>query len=341
MAGFFQTFWTWLNGELAGYIGSSTARVAAALEPAAIALGTVYVMVWGYLMLTGRIEEPFAAGLKRIVTLAVVLGVGLHLWLYNTLLVDTFYRAPTELAAYVVGAPDPVRILDAVWSQGGEVASRLYDKSDVYWPDSVGFCIAAVMVWLLVGLLCLYTMFLLALSSVALSVLLALGPLFIVLLLFDATRRLFEAWIAQLANYALITILTVMVAALMLHLVASYARQTAALGAGIHAVDALDLLLVTVLVFLFMRQVMPVAAGLAGGVALGTFGLIGNTLGRGARTATFGVAKVVAPGAALVGGIALRSASAGSRRARALLGGQRPQPGASARGNFTTGDSWD
>ena len=30
--GFFQTFWTWLNGQLASYIGANTARVAAALE---------------------------------------------------------------------------------------------------------------------------------------------------------------------------------------------------------------------------------------------------------------------------------------------------------------------
>ena len=339
MSGFFQTFWTWLNGELASYIGSSTARVAAALEPAAIALGAVYVMVWGYLMLTGRIEEPFSEGLKRILTLAVVLGAGLHMWLYNTLLVDTFYRAPTELAAYVVGAPDPVKTLDTIWSRGGEVADRLYEKSSVYWWDSVGFCIVAVAVWTLVGLLCLYTMFLLALSSVALSVLLALGPLFIVLLLFGATRRLFEAWIAQLANYALITILTVMVAALMLHLVVSYARQTAALGSGIHAVDALDLLLVTVLVFLFMRQIMPIAAGLAGGVALGTFGLIGRTLGWGARTTTFGAAKVVAPGVAIVGGAAFRSVRAGSRRMLVLAGAGRAEQGDSAHADSPAGDS--
>ncbi len=73
---FFQTFWTWLNGELASYIGENTARVASILEPAVVTLGTVYVMIWGYLQLTGRIDEPFVAGVKRIVTLAVVFGVG-------------------------------------------------------------------------------------------------------------------------------------------------------------------------------------------------------------------------------------------------------------------------
>jgi type IV secretion system protein VirB6 len=121
-------------------------------------------------------------------------------------------------------------------------------------------------------------MFLLALSSIALSVLLALGPLFIAFLLFDGTRRFFEAWLGQLANYALITILTVMVSALLLQLVATYAQQTAARGTSITIDDALNMLLATVLVFLFLRQVMPIAAGLAGGVALNSMGAVGRAM---------------------------------------------------------------
>lgn len=272
---FFQTFWTWLNSELASYIGANTVRVAAILEPAVVTLGTVYVMIWGYLQLTGRIEEPFVAGLKRLVMLAVVFGVGLHLWLYNTLLVDTFYNAPTEFAAAIVGASDPVKTIDAIWKAGGAVADQLY-RDGSGWTAS--YWVAGVAVWLVIGLLCVYTMFLLALSSVALSVLLALGPFFVTFLLFDTTRRFFEAWLAQLANYALITILTVMVAALMLHLVQSYAQQTEGLGTALHTVDALNMLLATILVFLFMRQVMPIAAGLAGGVALNSLGAVSRTM---------------------------------------------------------------
>ena len=109
--GFFATFWSWLNGQLATYIGDNTARVAAALEPAVVTLATVYVMVWGYLQLTGRIEEPFVTGLRRILTLALVLGGALHLWLYNSLIVDTFYNAPAQLAAAIVGAAQPVTTL--------------------------------------------------------------------------------------------------------------------------------------------------------------------------------------------------------------------------------------
>lgn len=271
--GFFATFWSWLSGQLTSYIGNNTALAAAALEPAVVVLATLYVMVWGYLQMTGRIEEPFVVGLKRILVLAVVLGAALRLWLYNSVIVDTFYTAPAQLAAALVGSSDPVGTIDAIWRQGGAVAEQLWDKGGVLGSD-FGFYLAGAVVWLLIGMLCVYAMFLIALSSIAATVLLAIGPLFIVMLLFDATRRYFEAWIGQLANYALITILTVLVAALLLHVVESYAAQTAARGSALLTVDALDMVLMSTLVFLLMRQIMPIAAGLAGGVALGSFGLV-------------------------------------------------------------------
>ncbi len=148
------------------------------------------------------------------------------------------------------------------------------------------------------GTLCVYSMFLIALSSIACSVLLAIGPLFIVMLLFDATRRYFEAWIGQLANYALITILTVLIAALLLRVVSAYASQTAARGSALLTVDALDMVMMAVLVF--MRQVMPIAAGLAGGIALNSFGLVSRGISWAKRQAVSGavLAAAVAVGAA-------------------------------------------
>ncbi len=275
--GFFQTFWSWLNLQLATYIGDNTARVAAALEPAVLTFATIYIVMWGYLHLTGGIDQPFAVGLKRIVTLVVVLAVGLRLWLYNAVIVDTFYRAPSQLAAAVVGVSDPVTLIDSIWDQGGAVAGFLWNKGGVLGGD-FGFYVAGIAVWLLIGLLCVYTMFLIALSSIALAILLALGPLFIPTILFERTRRLFDAWLAQLATYGFITILTVLVAALLLQFVRSYADQTARRGPGIVTVDALNMVLASVLVFLLMRQVMPIAAGLGGGVALSSFGAVSRAV---------------------------------------------------------------
>jgi type IV secretion system protein VirB6 len=294
---FFENFWRWLDAQLAAYIGTQTATLAGVLEPAIVALGTLYVMVWGALHLSGRIEEPVVDGIKRILTLAIVLGVSVRLWLYNDVIVDTFWRAPSQLAAALVGAPLPMATLDEVWNQGGAVAGELWARGAVLTGD-LGFYAAGAFVWLLVGGLCVYALFLMALSQVALSILLALGPLFIALWFFEATRRFVELWFAQLANYALITVLTVLVAALILQIVRAYAVQTAALGAAILTVDALNLLLVTGLALLVLRQVMPMASGLARGVALSGFHVASQAMQRvwrgGSQAGSAAVGRAVA-----------------------------------------------
>jgi type IV secretion system protein VirB6 len=126
--GFFAEFNAWLNGLLAGYIADNTALIASAMEPVVVTLAVIYVMVWGYLQLTGQIEEPFIGGMKKIVTLAVVLGCALQLWLYNSLIVDTFFNAPSELAAVIIGAFDPVSIVDQIIFEGGDAANLLLQK---------------------------------------------------------------------------------------------------------------------------------------------------------------------------------------------------------------------
>src|SRR5258708_34052006 len=95
--GFFSEFPAWLNGLLSSYIGTNTARIASVLEPAVVTLGVLYVMIWGYLQLAGKVEEPFVFGLKRLFTLAVVLGVALPPSLYNRVVAATFFVPPSEL----------------------------------------------------------------------------------------------------------------------------------------------------------------------------------------------------------------------------------------------------
>jgi type IV secretion system protein VirB6 len=330
--GFFATFWSWLNSQLAAYIGDNTARLATVLEPAIVTLATIYVMAFGYLHLTGKVSEPIETGLKRLALIALVLGVGLRLWLYNSLIVDTFYNAPTQLAAAMVGANDPVGTIDAIWDSGGAVAGNLWAKGGLLSGD-VGFYLAGAVVWCLMGVLCVYAMFLIALSSIALAVLLALGPLFVVFLFFESTKRFFGAWISQLANYALITLLTVMIASLLLHVVQSYATQTAARGSAILTVDALNMVLIAVLVFLVLRQVMTIAAGIAGGASLNTFSAISRTAGWGSRTAQ----RLSEPIGALAAPYAMRNVAGALRGSGQIMGNAARNSGRYVSGRASAG----
>ncbi|MBS0422543.1 MAG: type IV secretion system protein [Proteobacteria bacterium] len=270
---FFTPFYNWLNGLLARYIQDNFAQIATAIQPALVTLGTLYVLIWGLLQIFGRIEEPMMEGLKRIAMLALILGVGLHMWLYGDVIVDTFFAAPAQLGRAIIGAYEPVGVAQTIMDQGSDTAELLLKKGGVL-DGNLAFYIAGVAVYVFVGVTAVYTTFLLALSRIALSVLLALGPLFIALLFFNTTRRFVEAWIAQLANFAFIAILAVLVAALMLVVIGTATTAATAKGGLIEIVDAVRVCLAAGLTLLVMRQVPSMAAGLASGIALSSFGVV-------------------------------------------------------------------
>jgi type IV secretion system protein VirB6 len=288
---FFAAFDTWLQAQLAGYIGERTAQLAALLEPFVAACAVLYVLVWGWLQLTGRIDQPVLEGAKRIVVLATVLGLSLGLWSYNELFVDTFIEGPRTIAGALAagGLASTVGIADTVLAEGITVGENLFKQAGVI-DGNFGYYVAAAIVYGVIVVTAGYAAFLDALARIALTVILALGPLFLAALLFDSTKRFFEAWVAQLANYGLVAILTGAVAGLLMQVVRTEATEMAAQGTGIEIAQIVPLVVACVLVLLVMRQVMPIAAGLASGVALASSGVISMalawTLGRTARFAT-------------------------------------------------------
>jgi type IV secretion system protein VirB6 len=267
--GFFAEFSVWLNSLLNTYVSEQTARVAAAIEPAMVVVTGVYVMTWGICQATGQIEEPLWEGVKRIARIALVFGIGLHLWLYQELIVDTFFNAPNSLAAVMIGAPDSVTIVDQVIFQGGDAAAALIQKGGLF-DNNFSYYIAGFVVYTLVGIASIYSIFLLSLAKVALSILLALGPLYIATLLFDGSRRYFQAWVGQLANFALIAVLVSLVVGLFMHLLTTVTAQAAGQGSAIGIAEGVRVCFASGLIFLILRQVMPMASGLASGVALST-----------------------------------------------------------------------
>lgn len=293
--GFFAEFNGWLEALLRAFISDNTAIIARILEPAIVTLGVFYVVIWGYLQLVGKIDEPFLIGVRRLLTLALILGVSLQAWLYHEVITDTFFRAPAALAAGMIAArapggpppvgpesvaPDTVAIIDEILFDGDEAASLLLTKAELF-NENVTFYFAAGAVYLAVGLTAIYTMFLLVLSKIALSVLIALGPIFVALLFFESTKRFFEAWVAQLSNYAFLAILGVVVAALMLQIISVAAEAAVAAGSGIEIAHALKVCIAAGLTFLIMLQVPAVAQGLASGVALSSLNALSRGVGLG------------------------------------------------------------
>jgi type IV secretion system protein VirB6 len=298
--GFFTNFWNFLQANVLNTVSSITSDIAASLQPAAVTFATMYVMSWGYLHLRGAIEEPIMDGAKRIIQLAAILGIALSLWEYNAVLVDFFVTAPTSLSSAILGGNQAINIIDTTWINGGKVAESLITQGGLL-NDKFDFYLAGFAVYLFVGLICVWMAYLYCLSLVAVGFLLALGPLFILGLMFETTKRFFESWIAQLSNYALIIVIASVAAKLLINVLASYAANAQALGAAITIAEGIQLCLASGFILLIMRQVPSIAASLASGVALSTFSTLSRLLkgaGGGAGRTLYQFGRGVADGRA-------------------------------------------
>ncbi len=279
--GFFTTFWNFLQGNVLNMVSAITSNISASLSPVAVTMATIYVMIWGYLHLRGAIEEPIMEGAKRILVLAVILGVVLSLWEYNAVFVDFFVTTPQALSGAILNGNNAIAIIDGVWVKGATVAESLINQGGLF-NNNFEFYLAGFAVYLFVGFICIWMAYLFCLSIVAVGILLALGPLFILGLMFEATKRFFEAWVAQLSNYALIIVIAAVAAKLLLNMLDSYATQAFALGAGITIAQSIQLCLACAFVLLIMKQVPNLAAGLASGVALSSYNALSKAINWGA-----------------------------------------------------------
>jgi type IV secretion system protein VirB6 len=181
-----------------------------AMFPTAVTiLLTIYVAVLGYRLLLGygapALSDLPVIGLK----IGTILALTLNWTVFQTLVLDVATKAPSEIASAIVGAQgSPVdRLQDAYdelhldqaafakLAQTDTLAAR-NDDADA----SLGLSHAAT------GLFAA-TAGLLSFAAVVSGVLIAIGPVFIALFLFETAGGLFAGWLRALAAAAFIPML--------------------------------------------------------------------------------------------------------------------------------------
>jgi type IV secretion system protein VirB6 len=115
-----------------------------------------------------------------------------------------------------------------------------------------------------------YGFFLIALSKVAMTLIIGLGPLFFIGLLFQPTAGFFSAWLRQLANYFLVPLLVVMVNLLVMKL---FSRAADAAVSVTEVAQIFPFLAMGFVTLLALASVLSIASGLAGGISLSSFGM--------------------------------------------------------------------
>ncbi len=286
---FYEDAFIHVSSTLETYVGDTAANVIDAITPMATNLLAIYVMLWGWSMMRGLISEPVTDGLARILTLTTIIAIALNIGRYNTYLADWLWKTPEALGKYIVqDASNAEPSNNMVFLDG--MMTKYYQLGSIFWesayanstlgfPD-MGFLFFAICLWGVGLVVTLYAAFLFFLAKIALAAILAFGPIFILITLFEPTKRFFQTWLSQALTFMFVIILCASVLELIFTLSNERADHilTATATGEPRLTDAILLLGLAGMGILVLAQVQVIASGLGGGVALSTLGAVNLAL---------------------------------------------------------------
>lgn len=277
-----------VDAVVATYISSTSQDIMTAFSSAATQLLVIYIMFWGWSMMRGVIQEPVMDAINRFVRLSIILGLSTSIGLYQSYIVDFLWNTPDALASVITGSPSNANngeFLDTLFAQQYDFGSQFIDKAHTaggLLPD-VALIISGWVVWIFSILIIGYAGFLLILSKFALAILLAVGPIFVLMVVFEPTKRFFEQWLGQCVNFIFLVVLTAAATKMLFGIVEAYMTAINNMngsGSDANYTQIFPLVFLCAVSILVLLQLPSIASSLGGGVSLSTMGFVNAALNK-------------------------------------------------------------
>ncbi|MBG0792484.1 type IV secretion system protein [Methylocystis sp. H62] len=249
----------------------------------------LYIVIYGIAVMRGAIQEPILDFAWRAIRIVTVILLATNAASYQQYVTALFFDSlPREISGAIAGGGLDMKSgqpFDQLLTKGISVAQKIYDQAGL--TDIVPALVAAILlVFTAVSGFLQFAIMLYA--KVGLALVLALGPIFIALMLFEATRTFGEAWTRQLANFVILHVLVVALIGLMLttvgHFVDKYGANATTGGQLI--VGAVAISAVLGLAAYIALQLPEIAGALAGGGASLAAHMLNRWMAAYATTAT-------------------------------------------------------
>ena len=213
-----------------------------ALLPALTILLTFYVAFFAIGLLTGRTRIGVGALTPRMLTLGLALTFATSWMAYQNVVWTLATGAPDQIASVLAGTHgsatrafavrlDRLFAIVADAAQQSSVPAAPTETGVTPAPAMAGGFTATTVLWLSAMMLLLGTVGVLVTAKIALAALLAIGPVFVVMALFPATRGLFEGWLKGVVMFALTPLMAVLIGGGMVAALEPVARSLAMDGA--------------------------------------------------------------------------------------------------------------
>lgn len=175
---------------------------------------TLYVAFFAISLMIGRSNLGVRALIPKMVTIGLVLTFATSFAAYQNFFWNIFIGGPDWLAGVMTGSQGSATKL---FAQKLDVAFFAVLEASIGQTNTDMFSPPGMM-WAGALMLLLGTVGVLVTARIGLALLLALGPIFVVLALFNGTRGLFTGWLKGLVMLALAPVLAVLGGSIMLEL---------------------------------------------------------------------------------------------------------------------------
>lgn len=188
-------------------------------------LFTFYVMLLGYQFLHHNHHFNLSTVTRHIVVMLCVYGLVMNWKLYHLFVYKIFTNEPGNVADILVNSAGKLQsggniaqALDGIYLTIINTAMEFLHQVN-FSPAGAVFILYAFLVFIIGTLMCVFALLLFIYAKMMMAIALALGPIFILLILWESTKGLFSAWLNILVTIALIPIVTSAILVLMLSVI--------------------------------------------------------------------------------------------------------------------------
>jgi len=233
---------------------------------------TLSFMCYGLLIIYQMVEQPIMDFLLRSVKVAVISAIALTAGLYQDNIAEIIQKTPDQLATLLMTSDKQDQkasdLLDSAAGAVMQIVGDGFEKSGIFTNQGLVLVFCSVIIMFSAGILLSIGGALILLAKVALSILAALGPLFIASLLFKTTSRFFEIWMNQIITYGLMTVIFAAIFGLLISILKTYTEGLIFDGVTHIAGAVLGCVIFCISSIVIMVHLPGIAAGLSGGIGL-------------------------------------------------------------------------
>jgi len=267
-------FENYADAAMQNYISETVANICTAIAPIAVAGTTIYILMMGYAIASGQVQTPVVTAIRRILMIAFIGGIALSAGAYQTIVVDFFLGLRDGLVEALNPAyTSPGQAIDEMGKPFLDLSQKYSEEASAN-SSMIYFDIA---LWLAAGiaLVAWFVFFSVSLglyivATVGLGLTLGVGPIFILLALWPATNSYTERWVAQVASFAVLSMLIVAVILIFGEMLKQYAEQTSLNPDDSKLVAAGTLLFMSLGALMVLLNLERLANALVGGPSLGS-----------------------------------------------------------------------